>query len=184
VPDGITLQKRVMEIVAIFLLVFGLTDMVGFVMEYLGFYTGGTSYAKKSFVLVLISAVFLWLASRALVYRKVAAPLFYCALAVGFALVVWLQIFPNEAAWEKNPVTLWTQYWWAAPVVILALSTYAASTSFFWLPTFASVHADEVGIKASIDRSFRRKNLIIVAAWVITIVGIVFWMIWQEVGQI
>jgi len=176
VPDGITLLKRVLEAFAIFLLVFGLTDAIGFVMKLLGFPGVGDGNTQKSLVLVLLSAGYLWLASRALVYRKVAAPIFYGVLGGTFALVVWLQFWPTDKQWQAEDPTFWTTYWYVAPTIILVLAIYSALTSYFWLPASTRVHADEVGIKISIDRAFQRRNLKIVLAWVVAIVGTVVWM--------
>ena len=79
---------------------------------------------------------------------------------------------PGAEDWKTEPITVWTQFWWLVPGVILTMLLYSALTNWFWLPAFARTKPDEVGIKKSIDRAFKKRYVIIMSAWVIVIVGI------------
>ena len=69
--------------------------------------------------------------------------------------------------------------WWLVPAVTLLALLYSALTSHFWLPAFAKPNPDEVGIKKSIDRAFKRRNMIVVSAWVVGIIAyVIFAIIW------
>jgi hypothetical protein len=87
-------------------------------------------------------------------------------------LATWLLLVPGAEDWKTEPITVWTQFWWLVPGVILTMLLYSALTNWFWLPAFAKTKPDEVGIKKSIDRAFKKRYVIIMSAWVIVIVGI------------
>ena len=156
VPDSITLLKRMMELFAIYLLVFGITDLVGFLTSLFGLLSGDGGNALKSVLLVIVGAFSFWLANKALVYRKVAALLTYSLFGGSVILVSWLGNLPliRELSWFIIPVLL-----------------YTALDSYFWLPANTKTNPDEVGINRSIARSFQRRNIILVSAWVIGIIG-------------
>ena len=73
--------------------------------------------------------------------------------------------------------------WWLAPAIVLPLLGYSAYTSGLWLPAFARANPDEVGIKRSIDRSFKRRSLVIVAVWMLLILGFVAAMLLSGVAS-
>jgi len=186
VPSGITLLKRVMELFGIYVLVFGLTDLVGFVMRLFGIPdkcdVSDVSVVRSIFLVVVGAACFR-IAGRALVYRKVTAPVVYGFLWGSIFLVSWLPEVLKKKEFEtvlpdflKEWGTILPDFlnkpWWLAPAAVLPLLLYSVLSSHFWLPAVAKANPDEVGIKKSIDRTFKRRNVFIVSAWVIVIVGI------------
>ena len=186
VPSGITMLKWMTELFGIYVLVFGLTNLVGFVMCLFGIpedCDASVVNAVRSIFLVMVGAACFWATSRALVYRKVVAPVLYgflvgSAILVGtLGTVLRLHTADGTAAGgtQQAPLGLRGE-WWFEPAVMLAVIVpmllYSALSSHFWLPAAAGTHPDEVGIKKSIDRAFKKRNAIILAGWVIVIVGI------------
>lgn len=170
VPKGINRQKWLLEIMAILLLIFGVTDAVGYVMMLVGLNPDSDGNTGKSLILIAISAGYIWMVSRALVYRKFTVPLYLGLCLVSFAIVTWLQLFPTDLGNPKSETTVWTYVGFSLTLVIPVIFAISAWQSAFWLPASGPVHTDEVGIKRSIARKFLRRNLIIVAGWVIVIV--------------
>jgi len=166
VPGSITLLKRVMELFGIYLLVFGLTDLIGFVMCLFGIpevCTDGDHNIVRSLFLTMLGIACFWLTDKGLVYRKVAAPIIYGFFGVSVVLVSWLG--------NVLPVFL-QEKWWLVSAVYLLLILYSMIKTRFWLPAISKVNSDEVGIKKSIAGAFKRKKMFIVSAWVVVIVGI------------
>jgi hypothetical protein len=172
VPSGITVLKRMMELFGIYLLIFGLTDLIGFIMFKLDIIAENGGNEALSTFRVVLGATYFWLSGRALVYRKVAAPVLFGFLGVTFVLATWLLFVPGAEDWKAESISIWTEFWWLVPGVILTMLLYSVLTSWFWLPAFARTKPDEVGIKKSIDRAFKKRQVIIMSAWVIVIVGI------------
>jgi hypothetical protein len=170
VPPGINLLKWLLYAVAGFLLVFGGTDLAGFVIECFGIDLKGTGNSGLSVVRVVIGITYFWIVSRSLVYRKIPALVLYSGLAVTFAIAVWLFAYPTPEQLKAESVTIWTSFWYVLPTLITVLTIYAAVTSHSWLPGIARINADEVGIRKSIARNFRRWNLILVTVLVVGII--------------
>ena len=168
VPTAITVLKRVLEWFGIYLLVFSLTDLIGAAMESFDLIPenlksdGGD--AERSAWLALIGATCFWLASRGLVYRKVPGPLLY-GLLVGMIAVVSL----NGRVIMQGLKDIW----WLPGALLLLVVLNSWLGAWAWLPAFGKPHRDEVGIKQSIDRVFRRRRIALVAALIFTIVGMV-----------
>ena len=173
VPAGITVLKRAMELFAIYVLVFGLTDLVGFVMQLLiSIPQNPGSSPARSTVLVALGAGCLWIASKALIYRKVPAPVLYGCF-VGATVLVGLM--GTMVRLHDAGAGLRSQWWYEPALtlgIVLPVVMYSMLSSRFWLPAFARANPDEVGIKQSIDRGFKRNIVITIMVWVMVIVGI------------
>ena len=156
VPNSITLLKRVFETFAIYLLVFGMTDIIGFLMSALGISADSSGSLIRSTVLVLLGGLSFWLANKALVYRKVSAVFTYGIFSFSVLLANWLGNLPLMGALT----------WLIFPTLL-----YTAFDSAFWLPANTKAHADEVGINKTIAQTFRRRSIITVSAWIVLIVA-------------
>jgi hypothetical protein len=165
VPTEITVLKRVLEWLGIFMLIFGLTDLVGAAMTSLGIIPpdlkGGEVDSVRSAFLVITGTTCFWQASKGLVYRKVSGPILY-GLLCGIIMIV-SQYGNMGMAFMKNV------YWLPrALLLFVVLNSWLGARA--WLPAFSGQQRDEVGIKKSIDRSFRKKRLIFVTVSVMIIV--------------
>jgi hypothetical protein len=156
VPDTISFLKRIMEIFAIYILVFGITDLVGFLLSFFGILNGEGGSIPKSITLVFIAIISFWLSSKSLVYRKVAAFPTYSIFGSGVLLAGWLGTVPlmRELSW-----------------LLIPLIFYTAWDSHFWLPASSKTNSDEVGIKETIAHAFRKRNIILISVWVLGILG-------------
>ena len=173
VPDGINRQKWLLEFLAAFLLIFGVTDAVGYVMMLFGFNPDGDGNTAISLILIAISASYLWMVSRALVYRKIPRSLYFGLCLVSFAAVAWLQLLPTPLGWPESGATVWAYVGLFMTLAIPVVFGISAWQTAIWLPASGPIHRDEVGLKRSIARKFLRRNLIIVVGWVIVIVAAV-----------
>jgi uncharacterized membrane protein (DUF441 family) len=168
VPTEITVLKRVLEWFGIYVLVFGLTDLIGAAMKSLGLIESTAGDGVRSSWLVLVGGVCFWLAGRGLVYRKVPGPVLY-GLLVGTIGVV--------SVHGRVVMRFLESVWWlpGALLLLVVLSSWLGARA--WLPAFGEAHRDEIGIKQSIDRAFRRKRIGVVIASVLAIVGMVVAML-------
>jgi hypothetical protein len=168
VPTEISVLKRVLEWFGIYVLVFGLTDLIGAAMDFLGLIPaelqseGGDSV--RSAALVLAGATCFWLAGKGLVYRRVSGTLFY-GLLVGVIAIV-------TVSGEVLPKFIEDVYWLPGALLLLVvLNSWFGARA--WLPVFSKLQSDEVGIKKSIDRSFRKKRVTFVMVSILIIVAYV-----------
>ncbi|MFT5573700.1 MAG: hypothetical protein ACI9FR_002635 [Cryomorphaceae bacterium] len=159
VPSSITMQKRLVEIFAVFVVVFGLTELLSLVMPFFGDPTQETiSNIPRSASLVVLGIVCFWLAGRAFVYRKIAPLPLY-----GFiVLAVVATSFFASLPWSP----------WFPQVIILPILVYYAMISRFWLPNSGKPNKDEIGIKKSIDQSFTKRSVLVMSFWVIGIISL------------
>lgn len=169
VPRGIKRQKRLLEFLATFLLIFGITDAVGYVMKILGYNPSGDGNTGASLILIAISAGYILMVSRALVSRKVSAFIYFSLSLISFAAVAFLQLLPSPLDWPKPDTTIWYYMGIFMTITIPIIFVISAWQTVFWFPKSGTIHEDEVGIKKSIARKFRHRNMIIVAGWVIVV---------------
>ena len=117
--------------------------------------------AVRSTWLVIAGATCFWLASQGLVYRKVPGPIVYALVC---ATIVIVTRFGNVGlAFMES-----TRYLPGALLLLIVLNSWLGARA--WLPEFSKPQHDEVGIKKSIDRSFRRKRRMFVMVCVLIIV--------------
>ena len=156
VPTSITLLKRMMELFAIYVLAFSITDLAGYLMSFLGLMSKGEGSALKSLILVALGGLSFWLANKALVYRKASVWLTYILFGSSVILASWLGTVPfmKELSW-----------------LILPAMLYTALDSYFWLPANAKVNIDEVGINQTIAKAFKKRNILVVTFWIVLIIG-------------
>lgn len=189
VPNGIAMLKSIMGLFGIYLLVFSLTDLPGFIMELpnpFGQSEGGL-IAWKPIIFLMVGAACLWISGRALVYRRVVGWVLYgfllsSAILVGILGTV-VRLRADDDVGVANAVQQVTpslrQLWWFEPAILLSfilpVVLYCFLNSHFWLPASAKVNSDEVGIKASINRKFKIQNMLIVSFWVIVIFSLALW---------
>ncbi|MGK0343465.1 MAG: uncharacterized membrane protein (DUF441 family) [Candidatus Azotimanducaceae bacterium] len=165
VPTEITELKRVLEWLGILMLIFGLTDLIGATMTSLGIIPPDLQKEKvdsvRSAWLVIFGISCFWLASKGLVYRKVSGPMLYGLLC---GIIVIVSLYGNMGmAFMKNI------YWLPGSLLlVVVLNSWLGARA--WLPAFSRQQHDEVGIKKSIERSFRKKRLMFVTVSVMIIV--------------
>ena len=165
VPTGISALKRVLEWLGIYVLVFGLTDLIGAAMNILELIPtelqGEDGDSVRSAALVLAGVICFWLAEKGLVYRKVTSTQFY-GLLVGIIVIV-------TVSGEALPKFTEDVYWLPGALMLLVvLNSWFNGRA--WLPAFSKIQRDEVGIKQSIDRSFKKKRVLLVTVSVFIIV--------------
>jgi hypothetical protein len=173
VPTGIKRQKRLLELLATFLLIFGITNAVGYVMKILGFNPSGDGNTGASLILIAISAGYILMVSRALVSRKVSAFIYFSLSLISFAAVAFLQLLPSPLDWPTTDTTIWYYVGIFMTITIPIIFVISSWQTVFWFPKSGTIHKDEVGIKKSIAHKFRRRNLNIVAGWVVVILAAV-----------
>lgn len=167
-PPGVNLLKRVMQSLAIAIVVLFL---MGLAMTHGLFQATGEVNAEAIGGLkvaawhtawsgALAAALLFWMINRGLVYRKLTA--FACYALLVPALVA--------AYWSSNRAGLGI-----ASVFILAfvvvLLIYALRDGRYWFPASAKSHGDEIGIKASIRKTIRKRNIRTVAVSASVILG-------------
>jgi hypothetical protein len=165
VPTEITVLKRVLEWLGIFMLIFGLTDLVGAIMTSFNLIppdlkSAGSDSARSVWLTIAGTTCF-WLASKGLVYRKVPGPILYGTLC---GIIVIAFLYGNVGmAFMKNI------YWLPGGLILLVvLNSWLGARA--WLPAFSRSQPDEVGIKKSIDKAFRKKRFLFVIVPILIIV--------------
>lgn len=174
VPIGISVLKRGMEVIGAYVLIFGLLSLLSLtgLLEFdKGEYIADEGPLVIPILLTIIGVLCFWIISRALVYRKISAAVVYGFALVSIILISWLgeYLLPPFLA----------DYKWLLPVFMIPVLAFSAINGRFWLPAFSEVHQDEVGIKKSIARGFRRKRIIMVVAWIALAIGSVIWFYFQ-----
>jgi hypothetical protein len=83
----------------------------------------------------------------------------------------WLVLIGATCFWLASRGLVYI--WWLPGALLLLVVLNSWFGAWAWLPAFGKPHRDEVGIKQSIDRAFRRRRRALVAASVFMIVGMV-----------
>ena len=145
-----------MELFAIYVLAFSVTDLAGYLMSFLGLIPQGEGSALKSLILVALGAISFWLVNKALVYRKAGVWLTYILFGGSVILASWLGTVPfmKELSW-----------------LILPAMLYTAFDSYFWLPANAKINANEVCINQTIAQAFKKRNIFVVTFWIVLVIG-------------
>lgn len=165
VPAGISLLKAATEILGTFILIFGATDVIGAGLAWIfptTFCPDGAGDLGRSTLLSIIGIGLLWLASQALVYRRVPAALMYgllVAASVGVALSA--NVLPEFL--RDSP--------WVPLALYLPFLLFSWFDGRYWLPGFARANPDAVGIKRSIEQAFHKRNVVKVFMWVTLVVA-------------
>jgi hypothetical protein len=164
VPAGVRLLRTVTELFGAAVLIFGISDFVGFAIGLPPEWTvcpESLKWLTRSALLIAAGVVCLWMGTRALVYRRVPAPIMYAfLLGAAAAASLGADAFPGFIK-EWMPLALYL------PFVL-----YSLLDGHYWLPAFVRSRPDEVGIKRSIERDFKRRNFIKVSVWLVPVLAV------------
>lgn len=164
-PSGIKLINTLLIIFGVYILVFGLTDLITI--------DGGSpENLEYSIVLVIVGIISFWLVGKGLFKRKIPALVLYAGIFLNVLLVHYAgNVFP----------TALNKHVWLFPALVLLVLLYSSIDGRYWLPNFNKSNADEVGVNKKIVRAFWKKRIIIVSILTIFIIGIaLFIMFYSE----
>ncbi len=159
-PSGIKLLRNLLGIFGIYVLIRGAPSLI----------PGGDediSIKAYGILLFFVGVISLWVAAKGLIQRKIPGIIVYGSTLLNLILVSWLG---NIILFEKLMDKKWILLMVTVPMLILS-----ATEGRYWLPTFAKVKTDEVGINKTIVRAYWKRRAVVVGIWIILFSSIAFW---------
>lgn len=109
----------------------------------------------------------MWIAARGLIQRKIPSLIIYGLTLLNLIVVSWFgNILLFKGLMDKK---------WILLVVTIPIVMLSAIEGRYWLPTFASLNKDEVGINKTIIQGYWKRRVMVVAIWIILFSGLAFW---------
>ncbi|MDB4285755.1 toll/interleukin-1 receptor domain-containing protein [bacterium] len=164
-PSGIKLLRGVLGVLGVYALILSF-------MHIIPSPTGEKAPIgdiRESILFLFVGASSFWLVAKGLVQRKLPALIVYGCTLLNIIL---LSFFGNPFVFNDGP-----EYQrWLLLALTIPLLVISVIEGRHWLPTFARVNHDEVGINKTIVRTYWKKRILVVAAWVVFFIGIAIWL--------